>query len=161
MDREQNASAAGPRNEAREMLLAMRDRIESVHAAITGLVSAHGQDPLDRADPVLPALFNLHDAVFRHALAVEAGEAAPTGFAFDLLRLLEGELEAIGIEVVRPVAGQEPDHAVMKASSAIDTPWWRVPGQICKVEACGFVAMRGGRRSVLRKASVVVYRRRD
>ncbi len=161
MDRDQNAQAAGPRNEAKEMLLAMRDRIDSVHAAITGLASAREQDPLDRADPILPALFNLHDAVFRHAIAVEAGDAAPTAFVFDLLRLLEGELESIGVDVIRPIAGEEPDHAVMRASSAIETPWWRVPGQICKVETCGFITEREGRRRVLRKASVVVYRRRD
>jgi hypothetical protein len=161
MDREQHAQAGGPRNEAKEMLLAMRDRIESLHMAVAGLSALREQDPLERAEPVLPALFNLHDAVFRHAIAIEAGEAAPTAFAFDLLRLVEGELEAIGIEVIRPVAGEEPDLAVMKPSNSIDAPWWRVPGQICRVEACGFVAAAGGRRRVLRKASVVVYRRRD
>jgi len=160
MDRDQNAQPGGARNEAKEILLAMRDRIESLHAVMGGLAAAGEAHPIDRAEPVLPVLFNLHDAVYRHALAIESGEASSNGFAFDLLALIEGEFAALGIEIIRPVAGQEPDHALMKASNAVDTPWWRVPGQICRVESCGFVAKIGLQRRVLRKASVILYRRR-
>jgi hypothetical protein len=153
---------SAPRNEAREVLLYLKDRVDSIQSSMQALSKMGTEDPLVRAEPMLPCLFNLHDAVFRHTLAIEAGEATPTAFAFDLLKLIEGELSAIGIDVVRPVAGQEPDLSVMRMSNVIETPWWRVPGQICRVETCGFATRAaGGRTKVLRKASVVVYRRRE
>lgn len=169
METQTSAPSAAPhsppapgRNEARDLLLSLRDRMESLHAAVDALSPTSENDQFDRAEPFLPVLFNMHDVVFRHTLAIEAGEAKPSTFAFDLLKLIEGEFAALQIDVIRPSAGEEPDFAIMKVTAAIDTPWWRVPGQITRVETCGFAHLdQGKKRKILRKAGVVIYKRRD
>jgi molecular chaperone GrpE (heat shock protein) len=149
-----------PRNEAREVLLGLRATLEEVHRDITELRSHLTLDDLQRAESILPILFNIHDAVFANVMAVESGQQKPSQFIYDLLKLIEGELAALGITVIRPMAGESPDPNTMRQIAGMQAPFWRTPGVIARVDSCGFVITGGhGRHRVLRKAGVTVYRR--
>lgn len=151
---------SSPRNEAREVLLGLRSSLDQVQRDVAELRSQLALDDFERAESLLPSLFNIHDAVFVNVLAVESGQQRPSQFIYDLLKLIEGELATLGISVIRPVAGEAPDPTTMKQIAGAPTPYWRTPGVIARVDSCGFF-VRGshGRTRVLRKAGVVVYRR--
>jgi len=149
-----------PRNEAREVLLGLRTSLDQVQRDVCELRSQLSLGELERAEAILPCLFNIHDAVFANTLAIESGQQKPSQFIYDLLKLIEGELAALGILVIRPIAGEPPDPVTMRQIAAAPTPFWRVPGMIARVESCGFwVSESRGRKRVLRKAGVTVYLR--
>jgi len=148
------------RNEAREVLLSLRASLDQVQRDVTELRSHLALDDFERAETLLPSLFNIHDAVFGNVLAIESGQQRPLQFMYDLLKLIEGELATLGISVIRPIAGESPDPTTMRQIAGVETPFWRTPGVIARVDSCGFMAKAaGGRTRVLRKAGVTVYRR--
>ena len=159
-----------PKKSAGEVIAELRDSVEAMREQFNDmekLVSVCKKKLVKEADayrlegmkPLLESLMLIHDLVFRHAQAMEAGDVSPDSFVLNLLQTIEAELAGENIEVIRPQPGDEPDLTVMKAIGTAKCPFYRKVDRVARVHSCGFAIRMEGSALILRKAEITIYRK--
>ncbi len=136
-------------------------------AEVTAFVRASDEKLTRRADeyrqegarPGWDSLIRLHDIVFRRLQAMEGGRVQPDSFLLNLFQALEGELELVGLSVIRPLPGDDIRIEHMKLLDSVPCPFWRKPERVAAVHSCGFAIESPSGMLMYRKAEVSVYRK--